>query len=184
MHPFIYIYIYIYIYVYIYVYILIHTYTHTYICILIHTHTYSYIIKGVNLPGVAVDLPAMCEKDKHDIKWGISNDVDYIAASFIRKKSDILEIKEYVASLMKEYHTPNHPPPMIISKVENTEALTNFDEILEVNFLLVKYIYFTSLYFTLPHFTLLHFSSLYFTLLHFASLHFTSIHFTLLHFTS
>lgn len=87
--------------------------------------------KGVNLPGVPVDLPAMCDKDKRDIKWGIHNDVDYIAASFIRKKSDILEIKEYVATLMKEYHTPNHPPPMIISKVENTEALTNFDEILE-----------------------------------------------------
>ena len=89
--------------------------------------------KGVNLPGVAVDLPAMCEKDKDDIKWGIENDVDYIAASFIRKKSDILEIKEYVSSLMAQYHGPNHPPPMIISKVENTEALTNFDEILEAS---------------------------------------------------
>ena len=89
--------------------------------------------KGVNLPGVAVDLPAMCQKDKDDIKWGIENDVDYIAASFIRKKSDILEIKDYVSSLMAQYHGPNHPPPMIISKVENTEALTNFDEILEAS---------------------------------------------------
>ena len=65
-----------------------------------------------------------------DIKWGIENDVDFIAASFTRKASDIREIKDYVSSLMPLYHKPDHPHPLIISKIENVEALTNFDEIL------------------------------------------------------
>jgi len=87
--------------------------------------------KGVNIPGVAVDLPAMCEKDKKDILWGVENDIDFIAASFTRKASDVRDIRNYVASLMPKFHPPDHPHPLIISKIENTEALDNFDEILK-----------------------------------------------------
>eukprot|EP00598_Pedospumella_elongata_P003117 CAMPEP_0184966804 /NCGR_PEP_ID=MMETSP1098-20130426/370_1 /TAXON_ID=89044 /ORGANISM="Spumella elongata, Strain CCAP 955/1" /LENGTH=518 /DNA_ID=CAMNT_0027488147 /DNA_START=100 /DNA_END=1656 /DNA_ORIENTATION=+ len=93
--------------------------------------------KGVNMPGLAVELPAMCDKDKVDIRWGIQNDIDYIAASFVRKASDVTEIREYTAQLMKELYptsTPvTHPLPHVISKIESVEALVNFDSILEVS---------------------------------------------------
>jgi len=85
--------------------------------------------KGVNLPGRSIKLPAMSEKDKADIRWGIVNDIDYIAASFTRKSQDVIAIREYVTSLMKEIHPDGHPAPKIIAKIESTEALENFDEI-------------------------------------------------------
>lgn len=89
--------------------------------------------KGVNLPGQTIDLPAMCEKDKEDIRWGVENDIDFIAASFTRKAQDVIDIRNFVTSLMNRYHPPNHPLPKIISKIESTEALANFDSILEVS---------------------------------------------------
>jgi pyruvate kinase len=55
----------------------------------------------------------MCEKDKEDIRWGIENDVDFIAASFTRRASDIRDIRNYVNSLMPKYHSPNHPAPLV-----------------------------------------------------------------------
>ena len=91
-----------------------------------HEPHFTSFLLGVKM----LDLPAMCEKDKLDIKWGVENDIDFIAASFTRKAADIREIREYVASLMPLYQKPGHPHPLIISKIENTEALTNFDEIL------------------------------------------------------
>jgi pyruvate kinase len=57
---------------------------------------------GVNLPGLVVELPAMCDKDKVDIRWGIQNNVDYIAASFVRKASDVTEIRAYTEALRRE----------------------------------------------------------------------------------
>lgn len=89
--------------------------------------------KGVNLPGEKVLLPAMSQKDKEDIKWGIENDIDYIAASFVRKPSDVTEIRDYVKTLLPLYQPENHPVPLIISKIESVEALLNFDEILKVS---------------------------------------------------
>lgn len=88
--------------------------------------------KGVNLPGLKVDLPAMSDKDKEDIRWGIKNNVDYIAASFIRKASDVEEIREYCHALRRELNSADalQPVPMIISKIESVEALQNFDEVL------------------------------------------------------
>ena len=89
--------------------------------------------KGVNMPGLSVELPAMSEKDKEDIHWGVKNDIDYIAASFTRKASDVQEIKDYVATLMDKYHPKGHPHPLIISKIESTEALENFESILGIS---------------------------------------------------
>ncbi|SNC58801.1 pyruvate kinase PykF [Sodalis endosymbiont of Henestaris halophilus] len=82
--------------------------------------------KGVNLPGVSIALPALSEQDKSDLIFGCKQGVDFIAASFIRKRSDVLEIREYL-----KQHGGKHI--QIISKIENQEGLNNFDEILEAS---------------------------------------------------
>ena len=50
--------------------------------------------KGVNVPGVSVQLPGMTEKDAQDILFGIEQDVDFVAASFVRRATDVLEIRQ------------------------------------------------------------------------------------------
>ncbi|MCD5414905.1 MAG: pyruvate kinase [Clostridiales bacterium] len=82
--------------------------------------------KGVNLPGVKINLPALTEKDISDIVFGIENDVDYIAASFVRKASDVLSIREIL-----EENNAEHI--QIISKIENQEGMDNLDAIIEVS---------------------------------------------------
>lgn len=52
--------------------------------------------KGVNLPGVSIALPALAEKDKQDLIFGCEQGVDFVAASFIRKRSDVIEIREHL----------------------------------------------------------------------------------------
>ncbi|CAI6022290.1 Pyruvate kinase [Paenibacillus sp. JJ-100] len=82
--------------------------------------------KGVNVPGVAISLPGITEKDANDIVFGIEQGVDFIAASFVRKASDVLEIRELL-----EKHNAGHI--QIISKIENQQGVDNLDEILEVS---------------------------------------------------
>jgi pyruvate kinase len=82
--------------------------------------------KGVNVPGVKISLPGITEKDAGDIVFGIEQGVDFIAASFVRKASDVLEIRELL-----EKHDASHI--QIISKIENQEGVDNLDEILEVS---------------------------------------------------
>ena len=82
--------------------------------------------KGVNLPGVKVNLPALSKKDKADLVFGCEQGVDFVAASFIRKASDVQEIRTLLdANGGEEIH--------IISKIENQEGVDNFDEILAVS---------------------------------------------------
>ncbi|MBD2844677.1 pyruvate kinase [Paenibacillus sp. IB182496] len=82
--------------------------------------------KGVNVPGVAISLPGITEKDAGDIVFGIEQGLDFIAASFVRKASDVLEIRELL-----ERHNASHI--QIISKIENRQGVDNLDEILEVS---------------------------------------------------
>lgn len=82
--------------------------------------------KGVNVPGVAISLPGITEKDANDIKFGIEQGIDFIAASFVRKASDVLEIRQLLES-----HNATHI--QIISKIENQQGVDNLDEILEVS---------------------------------------------------
>lgn len=82
--------------------------------------------KGVNLPGVSIQLPALAEKDKQDLIFGCEQGVDFVAASFIRKRSDVEEIRSH----LKAHGGDNIH---IISKIENQEGLDNFDEILEAS---------------------------------------------------
>ncbi|MBS2969985.1 pyruvate kinase [Metabacillus sp. KIGAM252] len=82
--------------------------------------------KGVNVPGVSVNLPGITEKDAKDIVFGIEQGVDFIAASFVRRASDVLEIRE----LLEEHKATDI---QIIPKIENQEGVDNIDEILEVS---------------------------------------------------
>ncbi|KGE16285.1 pyruvate kinase [Paenibacillus wynnii] len=82
--------------------------------------------KGVNVPGVHISLPGITEKDTNDILFGIEQDIDFIAASFVRKASDVLEIRALL-----EKHNAAHI--QIISKIENQQGVDNLDEILAVS---------------------------------------------------
>lgn len=81
--------------------------------------------KGVNVPGVSINLPGITEKDAQDIEFGIKQGVDFIAASFVRKAADILEIRQIL-----EQHGASID---IIAKIENQEGVDNVDEILVVS---------------------------------------------------
>ena len=82
--------------------------------------------KGVNVPGVCIKLPGITEKDAADIRFGIEQGIDFIAASFVRRASDVLEIIEIL-----EENNATHI--QIIPKIENQEGIDNIDEILEVS---------------------------------------------------
>eukprot|EP00815_Leptocylindrus_aporus_P002694 CAMPEP_0116055812 /NCGR_PEP_ID=MMETSP0322-20121206/3631_1 /TAXON_ID=163516 /ORGANISM="Leptocylindrus danicus var. apora, Strain B651" /LENGTH=503 /DNA_ID=CAMNT_0003539489 /DNA_START=134 /DNA_END=1642 /DNA_ORIENTATION=+ len=89
---------------------------------------------GVNLPGVVTDLPAMSEKDKADILYGISKDVDFIAPSFIQDKDNVYDIRNYVDECISKLGLPStYIPPRIISKIESLRGLQNFQEILDAS---------------------------------------------------
>jgi len=86
---------------------------------------------GVNLPMAGTDLPAMSDKDRKDIKYGLTIDVDYVAASFIQTADGVREIRKYMEDCAKELGwEPDRPLPKIISKIESASALKHFDEIL------------------------------------------------------
>jgi pyruvate kinase len=85
--------------------------------------------KGINLPGVTLRVPTITEKDKLDLKFGVEKGVDYVALSFVRRGEDLFDLKK----LIREYAGENATDtslPLVISKVEKHEAITNFDEIL------------------------------------------------------
>jgi pyruvate kinase len=82
--------------------------------------------KGINVPGVKIQLPALTEKDIQDIIFGIEQGVDFIAASFIRKAADVLSIR-------KVLEENNGHDIHIISKIENQEGMDNLEEILVVS---------------------------------------------------
>lgn len=82
--------------------------------------------KGVNAPGVSINLPGITEKDSSDIRFGLDHEINYIAASFVRKPQDILDIRE----LLEEKHMEH---VQVFPKIESQEGIDNFDEILKVS---------------------------------------------------
>lgn len=82
--------------------------------------------KGVNIPGVNIGLPSLTEKDKEDIIFGIENELDFVAPSFIRKARDVIEIRKILEDNGGE-------DIQIISKIENREGVDNIDEILKMS---------------------------------------------------
>lgn len=82
--------------------------------------------KGVNVPGASLNLPGLTEKDREDILFGIENGINFIAASFVRRISDVLEIKK----ILEENDSLD---TQIIPKIENQEGVDNLDEIISVS---------------------------------------------------
>jgi len=80
--------------------------------------------KSINIPGVHIHLPALTEKDVADIRFGVENDFDFIAASFVRQASDVEAVRRVL-------HDCGGDSVKIIAKIENQEGVDNIDEILE-----------------------------------------------------
>ncbi|MEM9814935.1 MAG: pyruvate kinase [Cyanobacteria bacterium P01_D01_bin.6] len=81
--------------------------------------------KGVNLPDLSLQLPSMTDKDQEDLRFGVSQGVDWVSLSFVRKRDDILALK----SLLKAEGAPETP---VIAKIEKPQAIANLDEIIAV----------------------------------------------------
>ncbi|WP_318766074.1 pyruvate kinase [Lactiplantibacillus carotarum] len=82
--------------------------------------------KGTNAPGVSINLPGITEKDSDDIRFGLDHEINFIAASFVRKPQDVLDIRE----LLEEKHMEH---VQIFPKIESQEGIDNADEILKVS---------------------------------------------------
>lgn len=80
--------------------------------------------KSINIPGVSVRLPALTEKDEQDIRFGVENDFDYIAASFVRKAADVQAIRDVL-------HKYGGDQVKIVAKIENQEGVDNLEAILD-----------------------------------------------------
>ena len=79
--------------------------------------------KSINIPDVHIQLPSLTEKDREDLRFAVEQDFDFVAASFVRKASDVEDIR----ACLKEYGGEHI---RIISKIENSEGVENLDEII------------------------------------------------------
>lgn len=79
--------------------------------------------KSINIPGIQLSIPFLSERDMADIKYGIEQDIDFIAVSFTQTANNVKEIRQYLESL-------GNPNPRIIAKIENSVGVDNIDEIL------------------------------------------------------
>jgi pyruvate kinase len=83
--------------------------------------------KGVNLPGIELDIPGFTEKDQADLKFGLDNDVDAVAISFVRNANDIICIRDFIIK-----NKPSRINMPIIAKLELPQAISNLESILDV----------------------------------------------------
>jgi len=80
--------------------------------------------QGINLPGVRLSIPALTEKDKSDLAFGLKYDIDFVALSFVRDPQDLLHLRDFIGE--------HWPPVSIIAKLEKPEAVDHLEEILDV----------------------------------------------------
>lgn len=83
--------------------------------------------KGINVPTVTLSIESMTEKDDADLAFGLKQNIDFVALSFVRSAGDVRSLKDKIAKWLPK----NVEPPQVIVKIEKHEALENFDEILE-----------------------------------------------------
>ena len=83
--------------------------------------------KGINLPNTHLPIPSMTEKDHADLEWAMSQNVDYIALSFVRTAQDCREVKERIKALNKR----ENGRALLVAKIEKREAIENLDEIVK-----------------------------------------------------
>ena len=86
-----------------------------------------YESKGINLPNTPLPIPSLTDKDRTDLGWAMTQDVDYIALSFVRTAEDCTEVKNIIKSLNKR----RFGRALLVAKIEKAEAITNLDEIIE-----------------------------------------------------
>ncbi|QRR03226.1 pyruvate kinase [Dyadobacter sandarakinus] len=79
--------------------------------------------KGVNLPNTRVSMPSVTQKDYEDLDFGLENDVEWVALSFVRTAAEVIKVKEYIANKGKS--------AKLVAKIEKPEAILNIDEIIE-----------------------------------------------------
>src|SRR5574341_443534 len=80
--------------------------------------------KGINLPGVDLDIPALTDKDQDDLAFGVKEGVDFVAVSFVRTATDILDAKDYLAEIQGRLP--------VIAKLEKPQVLRRLDDVLKV----------------------------------------------------
>ncbi|MDR1514272.1 MAG: pyruvate kinase [Synergistaceae bacterium] len=83
--------------------------------------------KGVNIPGAALSVPTLTEKDISDIKWGMDHDMDYIAVSFVRTRQDIMQVRSVVEAYGGKKKRIN-----IMAKIETLQSVQNLEDIVQV----------------------------------------------------
>lgn len=83
--------------------------------------------KGINLPGVIVNIPSLTDKDRADLAFGVAQDVDYVAISFVRRPEDVANVKRALVEI-----DPRASKLPIIAKLEKPAALDNLDAIIEI----------------------------------------------------
>lgn len=83
--------------------------------------------KGVNLPRTKLKIPILGPKDIEDLKFGLLQDVDYVALSFVRTSQDVKNLRQFI----EKYNPKNFQKPLIIAKIEKPEAVKNFDSVLK-----------------------------------------------------
>ena len=83
--------------------------------------------KGINLPNTKLPIPSLTEKDRKDLEWAMTQDVDYIALSFVRQGKDCKEARD----LIKKLNTRKWGRPLLVAKIEKAEAIENLDDIIK-----------------------------------------------------
>ncbi|MDQ6788211.1 MAG: pyruvate kinase [Acidobacteriota bacterium] len=83
--------------------------------------------KGINLPNTTLPIPSLTAKDRVDLEWAMTQNIDYIALSFVRKAEDCLEVKE----IIKKLNRRELGRPLLVAKIEKAEAIENLDSIID-----------------------------------------------------
>ncbi|HDQ22786.1 MAG TPA: pyruvate kinase [Candidatus Uhrbacteria bacterium] len=88
--------------------------------------------KGINLPETDLSIAPITEKDKRDLDFGIKNEVDMVAMSFVRSETDVNNLKRLIEKLEKKYFGKHAVPTQVVVKIEKPEAVKNFSKILKI----------------------------------------------------